>query len=110
MILLDLIGGKDLAIQKDVNSDEWLNRIVWQTAKEIGAGDLFLDHGYTNAVDDHTPFREEGIPAIDIIDLKYSEWHKPGDTIDKLSAENMEAVGNVVYASLTEIARYLDSN
>ena len=109
MILLDLIGGKDLSIERDINSDEWLNRIVWETASELGASSIFKDTGTTNAIDDHTPFKESGIPVIDIIDLKYSEWHQPGDTLDKLSEDNMAAVGNVVYASLAKITEYLDS-
>jgi hypothetical protein len=47
---------------------------------------------------------------VDIIDLKYSQWHKPGDTLEQISPENMQTVGNVVFASLPKIIRYLDSN
>lgn len=110
VILLDLIGGKDLLLEKDINSDSWLNSIIWQTAQEIGAGSLFRQIGTTYAVDDHIPFKELGIPVVDIIDLKYSQWHKPGDTLEQISPENMQAVGNVVFASLPKIIRFLDNN
>lgn len=44
-------------------------------------------------LDDHTPFLEAGIPAVDIIDFDYPYWHTVGDTTDKVSAESLEAVG-----------------
>jgi Zn-dependent M28 family amino/carboxypeptidase len=108
MILLDLIGGQDLAVERDLNSDPWLNNIVWETARELGADQIFREFGTTSAVDDHLPFRERGIPVIDLIDLEYAYWHRPGDTLDKLSPENIEIVGNVVYASLPKITVHLD--
>jgi len=66
--------------------------------------------GNTAAQDDHIPFAAEGIPVVDLIDLDYAYWHRSEDTTDKLSAENMSIVGDVVLASLPEIAKRLDTD
>jgi hypothetical protein len=42
---------------------------------------------------------------VDIIDLEYPAWHTADDTIDKVSAESLEAVGRVVMEALPEIMR-----
>lgn len=105
MILLDLIGGKDLRILKDHNSTDWLNEIVWSAAERLGYAHIFRRGGSVNAVDDHIPFLRAGVPAIDIIDLSYRHWHTPEDTLDKVSPENLAIVGNVVVASLPDVER-----
>jgi hypothetical protein len=46
--------------------------------------------------DDHIPFVQMGIPAIDIIDFDYPYWHTTKDTLDKVSAESLEAVGKTL--------------
>lgn len=107
LILLDLIGSKNLALRRDQNSAQWLNELIWRRADEMGHSDVFSPRGWTAAVDDHTPFAEQGIPVVDLIDLLYPHWHTSGDTLDKLSSRNMEIVANVVLASLPEIASEL---
>ena len=47
-------------------------------------------------LDDHTPFLQVGIPAVDIIDFDYPYWHTTEDTADKVSAESLEAVGETL--------------
>ena len=47
-------------------------------------------------IDDHTPFLQAGIPAVDIIDFDYPYWHTTDDTIDKISADSLEKVGIVI--------------
>jgi glutaminyl-peptide cyclotransferase len=47
--------------------------------------------------DDHTPFLEAGIPAVDIIDFDYPYWHTTQDTPDKVSAESLQAVGDTLW-------------
>jgi glutaminyl-peptide cyclotransferase len=48
-------------------------------------------------LDDHTPFLQRGIPAIDIIDFDYPYWHTLEDTPDKVSADSLHAVGDTLY-------------
>ncbi len=110
LILLDMIGGKDLVLRKELNSTNWLNQIIWDTGNQLGFGDIFQMRGNTAAQDDHLPFAAEGIPVVDIIDLDYAYWHQREDTTDKLSADNMSIVGNVVLASLPEIAKRLEAD
>jgi Zn-dependent M28 family amino/carboxypeptidase len=109
LILLDMVGSKDLALTRDRNSTQWLNDLIWRRAAEMGHSDVFAPSGWTAAVDDHIPFSEQGIPVVDLIDLRYPHWHTSGDTIDKLSPIKMEIVGNVVLGSLPEIAAELQN-
>lgn len=106
MILLDLVGGKDLRIFREGYSTPWLNRIIWNQASRLGHTQIFRPSGRASPIeDDHLPFLRAGVPAVDLIDLSYAHWHKPSDTLDKLSGPNLEVVGAVVLASLPEIAR-----
>ncbi len=107
MILLDLVGGSDLRLLREGNSTDWLNDLIWNKAAEMGRDDIFVPAARFGIDDDHVPFTQEGIPAVDLIDLDYRHWHKPADTLDKLSARNLEIVGSVVLSSLPEIARSL---
>jgi len=96
-----------LILRRDQNSTQWLNEVIWRKAGEMGHSDVFAPTGWTAAVDDHIPFSEQGIPVVDLIDLRYPYWHTSKDTVDKLSPGKMEIVGNVVLASLSEIASEL---
>ena len=110
LILLDMVGEKDLVLRKEINSIHWLNQIIWDQGGEMGYGDIFQSRGNTGAQDDHLPFAQEGIPVVAIIDLDYAYWHKKEDTLDKLSPDNLRIVGDVVLASLPEIAKRLKEN
>jgi hypothetical protein len=107
LILLDMVGEKDLVLRKEINSIPWMNQIIWDQGEAMGYGNIFQSRGSTGAQDDHLPFAQEGIPVVDIIDLDYAYWHKKEDTLDKLSPDNLRIVGDVVLASLPEIAKRL---
>jgi len=51
-------------------------------------------------IDDHVPLQEKGVRAIDVIDFDYPAWHTTEDTIDKISAESLQIVGEVAVAVL----------
>lgn len=107
MILLDMIGGRGLTIKKDLNSTTWLNEIVWRTAGRLGYQQTFVDD-ITSVEDDHFPFRNAGIPVIDLIELDtYEHWHQASDTLDKIDPRSMKIVGDVVVAALPEIEKRL---
>ena len=106
LILVDMIGGKDLTLFRDTNSSNWLNTIIWNEAASMGYEHIFRKRGRTSAQDDHMPFAQAGISVVDIIDLNYPHWHRD-DTVDKLSPENIAIVGNVVLSSLPKIEAYL---
>jgi len=107
LINADMIGDKDLGILNEHNSSMSLRRLVWQTAAEIGYRKHFLTEPLA-IEDDHMPFVRLGVNALDLIDYEYgpghSYWHTAGDTMDKLSAGSLEAVGKV----LLEVVRRLE--
>lgn len=105
MILLDLVGGAGLSLKKESNSSERLSDIIWSTARRMGHQSFFTEEGSVATEDDHIPFLREGVSAVNLIDLSYPYWHTAEDTLDKLSPENLEVVGNVVLESLPEISK-----
>ena len=106
LILLDMIGDKDLYIRREENSTRWLTDIIWSTARRLGHARHFLNET-TPIEDDHLPFLQAGVPAVDIIDLDYFAWHTAEDTLDNVSAESVKIVGDVVLAALPEIEKRL---
>ncbi len=97
-VVVDMIGDADLNIYKEKNSNTAITNEIWKTAKDLGYGEKFIDSYKYSMEDDHTPFLEAGIPAVDIIDFDYPYWHTTQDTPDKVSAESLKAVGDTLLA------------
>jgi glutaminyl-peptide cyclotransferase len=97
-ILADMIGDKDLDIQRETRSTAWLVDLVRQSAKKYGYERYFFQQEEP-VDDDHMPFVKRGVPAIDIIDIDYgpndSYHHTAQDTIDKISAHSLMIDGDV---------------
>jgi len=102
MILFDLVGDCDLQIPREAYSDETLFERFAEAAREVNGTDSAVPfEGEADAVsDDHVPFLQAGIPALDIIDFSYGGdsrpgeyWHTTEDTLDKVCPESLEAVG-----------------
>jgi Zn-dependent M28 family amino/carboxypeptidase len=106
LILLDMIGDRDLDIRPDSNSARWLNSIVWSSAERLGYSSTFIPQDFT-VEDDHLPFVEAGVPSIDIIDLDYPQWHTAQDDLDHVNARSLQIVGDVVLDALPQIERQL---
>jgi len=102
LVLLDMVGDKDLDIRPDSNSARWLNAIVWSSAARLGHTSTFVPEGFT-VEDDHLPFVEAGVPSIDIIDLDYPQWHTAQDDLDHVSARSLQIVGDVVLDAWPQI-------
>ncbi len=97
VIIVDMIGDKDLNIHYEKNSDPELQKQIWEVAASLGYQDVFIPEYKFSMLDDHTPFLENNIKAIDIIDFDYPYWHTTQDTIDKISPESLHAVGDTLY-------------
>jgi glutaminyl-peptide cyclotransferase len=108
LILLDMIGDRNLTIRRESNSTRWLTDIVWAAAKKLGHR-AFMDEE-TTVEDDHIPFLKAGVPSLDIIDLDYPQWHTAQDTIDAVGARSLQVVGEVVVAALPAIEARLLKN
>jgi Zn-dependent M28 family amino/carboxypeptidase len=102
-----LIGDRHLTIRREPNSTGWLSDIVWATARKLGYGSNFLLENTAPVEDDHIPFLQAGVPAVDLIDLDYPAWHTSSDTLDAVSARSLQVVGDVVLAALPQIERRL---
>ena len=97
-MLADMIGDKDLDIQRESNSTQWLVGMVSQAANKFGYERYFFQRDMA-VEDDHLPFVERGVPSIDVIDLDYgpnnSYHHTAKDTLDKVSARSLTIDGDV---------------
>jgi glutaminyl-peptide cyclotransferase len=109
MVLADLVGYKQLQLRRETNSTAWLVDIIWDAAAKLGYQSVFLNERNT-IDDDHFPFLHRDVPSADIVDCctQYVPyWHTPEDTLDKLSPQSLQIVGDVILTSLPEIARHI---
>jgi len=106
-ILEDMIGDADLDVVKDGNSTPWLEQALYEAATRLADQSHFFT--YSNTIsDDHVPFRDIGVPVVDIIDIDYGYQnvfhHSPQDTVDKLSTNSLQIIGSTTL----EMVRMLD--
>ena len=97
-IIVDLVGGTDLRLPKEMNSVQAngpLVDLIWDTADALGF-EAFENRVRSPIYDDHVPLIQAGIPSVDIIDLEYDYWHTIGDTPEHCSADSLKAVGDVL--------------
>lgn len=97
VVIIDMVGDSDLNIYYEHNSDPKLNEEIWNVARTQGFENYFLPQYKYRIHDDHVPFIEAGIQAIDIIDFDYPYWHTQEDTVDKISENSLYVVGQTLY-------------
>ena len=99
VICLDMLGDRDLAISVPANGSPALSKIAVLASRLIGEEGLVSPVGDI-VKDDHVPFMEAGMKAIDLIDFSYgpgnSWWHTPEDTCDRISADSLLKSGKLV--------------
>jgi Zn-dependent M28 family amino/carboxypeptidase len=116
MTLFDLVGDCDLEIPLERNSDPALYDRYREAALELDpAADGEPFTGEADAVlDDHIPFAEAGVPAVDLIDFRFGPgpspggwWHTTKDDLDRVCPRSLAAVGRpatvALAGSLSEI-------
>jgi glutaminyl-peptide cyclotransferase len=112
MLLVDMIGGRDLTIKRESNSTPWLTDMVWSTAGRLGYGSTFVSAKST-IEDDHLPFLARKAAAVDIIDLETPQregfWHTNADTLDKVSPVSMAIVGHVLIEVVPQLEQKFHS-
>lgn len=94
-VILDMIGDANLDIYMEASSNQILTTQIWKQAADLGFQQFYPKVKYS-MIDDQTPFLQAGIPAVDIIDFDYPYWHTTGDTLDKVSAASLDAVGETI--------------
>jgi glutaminyl-peptide cyclotransferase len=100
-VVFDMVGDKDLQIMQEgysVSGAPEVVQRVWRVAQERGYGRVFVNRAGQALTDDHVPLQQAGIRAIDVVDFDYPYWHTTEDTIDKVSAQSLQIVGDVAVA------------
>jgi glutaminyl-peptide cyclotransferase len=100
VVILDMIGDSDLQVYYECNSDLQLREDIWRVADDLGYQDSFIKQERHSMLDDHTPFLDAGIPAVDLIDFDYPYWHTTEDTADKVSPDSLQIIGDTITAWL----------
>ena len=96
VVIIDMIGDKNLNIYKESSSTPVLVDQIWSAAQKAGHGDVFLPQAKYRMLDDHTPFLNKGLDAADLIDFDYPYWHTTADTADKVAGDSLKAVGDTL--------------
>ncbi len=100
-VLADMIGWKNLNIDKETNSTPWLLELEAKAGRDTGHSKyLFRD---SQAIeDDHLPFVQRGVPSLDVIDFQYGTTTDPEafhqtdqDTMDKLSVASLQVAADL---------------
>lgn len=104
-LVADMIGDKDLNIDRDSNSTPWLLDMLATAAKNTGHSAYVFKNDST-VMDDHLPFRQRGVPVLDLVDIDYgppTREHPEGgyhhtelDTLDKISAHSLQVSGDLL--------------
>jgi len=106
-VVVDMVADRNLEIWQEGNSLSWpdtrpLVDSIWAVARRLEVREFVPRPRYT-VEDDHVPLRMiGGIPACDIIDFDYPQWHTTADTPEHCSAESLDTVGRVVLEWLRE--------
>jgi glutaminyl-peptide cyclotransferase len=103
MILLDFVGDKHLAIEREGYSDVRLWNRLRAVAKRVGAAAVFPASIQGGVLDDHLPFRRLGVRSIDLIDFDFPCWHRTCDDLSAVSEHSVDAVGETMYELLKEL-------
>jgi len=103
MVLVDMVGDADQQIYFESNSHPDLAAEIWKVAKSLGYEKYFIPQLKYTIIDDHLPFVQRGIPAVDIIDFDYPYWHTVEDTADKVSPESLQRVGHTLQVWLENL-------
>ena len=111
MILLDMVGDKNLTVTIPRNGTPELMALAFEAARAEGIRNQFQLAPFTIG-DDHEAFLARGAPAVDLIDFQYGSapgkndyWHTAEDSMDKVSAESLEKVGRVAARMVEALAQ-----
>lgn len=103
-IVIDMVGKRDLALTWETNSRNQASNVVdmvWEEARELGIK-TFKSAPGPQVYDDHIPFLNASIPAVDLIDFDFPEWHTTHDQPAVCSPGSLEAVGAVLVSLATK--------
>ena len=92
MVLVDLVGDKDLSLPREAASDTRLWVRIRAAARRVGVGRVFPARAQNPVSDDHVPFLRAGVPAVDLIDFDFQCFHRTCDDLSAVSQRSLDAV------------------
>ena len=104
-IVVNFVADADLSLPREALSDPALWAQLRVAAARVGVGRVFPARVAPGVLDDHLPYRQRGVPAIDLIDFDYPPWHTVGDDLDAVSPRSLDAVGEALVAMLRVMRR-----
>jgi len=111
MILLDMVGDKDLNLMVPYNSDRMLAKKLFKAAYITGHREYLSLSTQAYITDDHVPFLEAGVPAIDIIDFRFGSkpglndhWHTEADNLENIDTKSLQITGEIAMELLQSLA------
>jgi glutaminyl-peptide cyclotransferase len=100
-VLADMIGWKQLNIDKESNSTPWLLDLEAKAGRDTGHSKYLFKESQA-VEDDHLPFVQRGVPSLDVIDFQYGTaadpeafHHTDQDTMDKLSVASLQVAADM---------------
>ncbi len=103
MVLLDFVGDRDLELPREARSNRRLWSAYRAAAVRVGAGRIIQAGTGPSVLDDHVPFQEAGVPAIDVIDFDFPCWHRRCDDLRRVSAASLDVVGETTLEYLRSL-------
>lgn len=103
MILLDMVGERGVSIPREQGSNRRLWARLRRAAARVGAREAFPARTTGAILDDHVPFRQLGIPSIDLIDFEFACWHKRCDRFRGVSEQSLDRSGEAVFELLRQL-------
>jgi glutaminyl-peptide cyclotransferase len=105
LVLADFVANRDLRLKRDMGSDAALWSRFRAAARRAGVGSIVPAAEQGAVEDDHTPFMRAGVPAIDLIDFDFPQWHTLDDRPGVLSKRSLDAAGEAVVELMRELRR-----
>lgn len=96
MVLLDFVADKELSLPREGTSNTRIWTRLRAAAAKAGVRAYFPDAVGVSIQDDHTPFLQQGVPSIDLIDWDFPCFHKACDNLSAVSEKSLDASGEAV--------------
>jgi Zn-dependent M28 family amino/carboxypeptidase len=111
LILVDMIGDRDLNLALDYSSSAELRDRFDAAATKLGVPPLIDTRQAMSVIDDHTPFQERGVrEVLALIDFQYGarvspgpRWHTSADDLEGVSADSLGSFGRVLVQMLRDL-------
>lgn len=102
LILLDMVGEDNLMFSRDSYSTQELVSVLSNVLEKLDEPSR-LARNSKAIEDDHIPFIQAGIPAVNLIDFENTgNWHKHTDLPENIRPESLELAGRTALGVLLQ--------